>query len=81
MVRFPHSVMVKLGSDDKAMLDEIVRREKDTFSNVIRRLIRSKHKRLFSPQPSLKLTLPTGMQSSEVSNFLPPSPIAKDDDK
>jgi hypothetical protein len=55
----PHRVALFLSTEDHTLLKAIVDSEKDTVTNVIRRMIRSKHKRIFSPKPQhLTLRLP-----------------------
>ena len=55
----PHRVALYLSVGDRALLEEIVGREKDTVTNIIRRMIRSRHKHMFSPRPqALTLRLP-----------------------
>lgn len=65
----PHRVAVWLSTDDHTLLVAIVASEKDTVTNTIRRMIRSRHHRIFSPRPqALTLRLPQ-QQVSEFTTF------------
>ena len=57
-----------LSDEDQPLLLAVVRHERDTVANVIRRLIRAKHSDLFSPRPqSLTLLLP--QQTPDFANL------------
>ena len=57
--RKPHRITLDLSDEDHLLLAAIIEHEKDTAASALRRMIRSRHNRIFSPpKPQLTLRLP-----------------------
>lgn len=66
--RKPHRIVADLSDEDRKLLSELVSHEKDTVTNVLRRMIRAHHKRTFSPKPQA-LTLRLPQSTPDFSNL------------